>query len=194
MTSIEPYSGCNAPSVAEPHNYESSTTTTLTETRNMIDPARSLIAIRAALNPIRPDSTDKEISAATDAAEAELALVASAVADFANQLDDGTGFSNSSTDFGRQLARHFDKVRRGSTVMGVLNELDVAELLLAFDVALLRVTAQVGPHAARRVLLTDDDRAAIERVRAALAGLLLEAAMPADPEYEDENERPSGHS
>ena len=80
--------------------------------------------------PISPDSTDEEISAATDAAEAELALVASVVPDFAHQLDDGTGFFNSSTGFGRQLARHFDKVRRGSTVMGVLDDLDVAEVLL----------------------------------------------------------------
>ena len=152
----------------------------------MIDAARSLTTIRAALNPISPDSTDEEISAATDAAGAELALVASVVADFANQLDDGTGFSNSSTEFGRQLARHFDKVRRGSTFMGVLHELDVAEVLLAVDVALLRVTVQVGPHAARRVLLTDDDREAIERIRTTLTGLLLEASMPADPEYEDD--------
>jgi len=160
----------------------------------MIDPARSLTTIRAALDPISPDSTEEEISAVTSAAEAELALVASAVADFANQLDDGIGFFNSSTEFGRQLARHFDKVRRVSTVMGVLDDLDVAEVLLAVDVALLRVTVQVGPHAARRVLFTDDDRAATERIRKTMAGLLLEAAMPADPEDEDEDERPSGDS
>lgn len=156
----------------------------------MIDPARSLMTIRTALGPITHASSDEEISTATEAAERELALVASAVAEIANQLDDGTGFSNSSVELGTQLARHFDDVRRRSTVMGLLDGLTVPEVLQAVEVALLKVHVRVGPHAARRVLLTEDDRAAIERISAMWADILLDAAMPTDPEDEDEPTHP----
>ena len=155
----------------------------------MIDPARSLMTIRTALGPITRASSDED-STATEAAERELALVASAVAEIANQLDDGTGFSNSSVELRTQLARHFDDVRRRSTVMGLLDGLAVPEVLQAVRGSPAEVHVRVGPHAVRRVLLTEDDRAAIERISAMWTDILLDAAMPTDPEDEDEPTRP----
>ena len=156
----------------------------------MIDPARSLMTIRTALGPITDASSDEEISTATEAAERELALVASAVAEIANQLDDGTGFSNSSVELGTQLARHFDDVRRRSTVMGLLDGLTVPEVLQAVEVALLKVHVRVGPHAARPGP-PHRGRSGSHRADQRHVGRHPpDAAMPTDPEDEDEPTHP----
>ena len=151
----------------------------------MTDLTESLAAIRAALEPIGPLSSDAETNAATAAASAELRKVASSVAEFANALDDGTGFFNSSSEFGRQLATEFDAARRGSTVMGLIEALNVPEALRAVELALLHVQGWAGPHAARRVLLTEQDRKALRRISDGAIETLLDAAMPADPEDEE---------
>lgn len=151
----------------------------------MTDTTRSLAAIRAAYAQITEESTEQEIEAAIASATVELRLVASDVAGFANALDDGTGFANSSTEFGEQLAKQFDETRRISTVVGVMQALGTHEALVAVEMALLRLNARTGPHALRRELLSDSDRAALERIRVLAAETLVDAQMPNDPEDED---------
>lgn len=142
----------------------------------------SLAAIRAALDPITPDSTEQQMGAATSVATAELRRAAAVVAGYANALDDGTGFFNSSSEFGRQLAVEFDEARRGSTVMGLLEALSVEETLFALQFALLHVQARTGPHAVPRSFLDERQLATLERIRDAAAAALVDSAMGADIE------------
>lgn len=150
----------------------------------MIDTTQKLTAIRAALNPISPNSSEREVEAATAAATDELRQVAGAVAAFANQLDDGTGFFNSSTEFGQQLAAGFDEVRRVSTVSGLVRGLEVDELLHVVEFAMLRLNSASGPHGYPRVLLSPENRSALQRISESVSSTLLDADMPTDPEDE----------
>lgn len=148
----------------------------------MIDSTRTLAAIRAALDPISPDSTEHGIEAATAAATDELRAAALAVASFVNKLDDGTGFFNSSSEFGRQLGAEFDEVRRVITVSGMLRSLEVNELLLVIGMAMLRLQVASGPDGRPRALLSAEDRSALERISESASATLRDADMPSDPE------------
>lgn len=152
----------------------------------MNDNAAALETIRAALNPVTPYSSESEINAATEVATEHLRRVARSVAEFANALDDGVGFFNSSTEFGRLLADEFDDVRRGSTVMGLVRGLSVSESLNAAEMALLLTNARTGPSALRRELLGSTESASIQRIGELASSALLDAAMPSDPEDEED--------
>lgn len=151
----------------------------------VIDTTKSLAAIRAALDPISPASTEREMEVGAAAATDELRQVAYAVAAFANGLDDGTGFFNSSTEFGEQLAAGLDEARRMSTVSGLLQGLEVDELLRVVEIAMLRLNGATGPHASRRVLMSAANREALQRISQSVTSTLLDADMPADPEDEE---------
>jgi hypothetical protein len=151
----------------------------------VIDTKKSLAAIRAALDPISPGSTERDMEAATAAATDELRQVAYGVAAFANGLDDGVGFFNSSTEFGEQLAAGLDEARRMSTVSGLLRGLEVDEVLHVVEFALLQLNAASGPHGHPRVLLDAANRKALQRISESVSSTLLDADMPADPEDED---------
>ncbi|KAA1415349.1 hypothetical protein F0U44_21970 [Nocardioides humilatus] len=151
----------------------------------MFDAASALSTIHASLAAITPVNGTDEIDAATDTATNELNRAAAAIAAFANQLDDGTGFFNSSTEFGRQLAVEFDETRRGSTVFGLLHALSVPEALSAIEYALTFIQVRVGPHSNHRAVLDDASRNGLARIRDTAAEALVDAAMPADPEDED---------
>lgn len=151
----------------------------------MIDTTKALAAIRAALDPITPASTEREMEAAVAAATDELRQVAYSVAAFANGLDDGTGFSNSSTEFGNQLAAGLDETRRTSTVSGLLRGLEMDELLRVVEIAMLYLNSATGPHASPRVLMSAADRNALQRISQSVSSTLLDSDMPTDPEDEE---------
>jgi hypothetical protein len=142
----------------------------------------SLAAIRAALDPINPDSTEQQMRAATSVATAELRRAAAVVASYANALDDGTGFFNSSSEFGRQLGVEFDEARRGSTVMGLIEALSLEETLFALQVALMHLQVQTRPHAVPRSFLDEEQQATLARIRDTAAAALVDSALGADIE------------
>lgn len=152
-----------------------------------MDTTRSLVSVRAALDSANA-SDERDLDAAAADATTELRNVAAEVAAFANELDDGVGFFNSSTEFGRQLADQFDEVRRVSTVMGVVQALSLSEALFAAEMALLQAGARTGSGSGRRQLLTEADRNALERIRNTAADALVDASMPNDPEYDDDQD------
>jgi hypothetical protein len=152
---------------------------------HVIDTTESLASIRAALHPINPEASEFDIDAATDAATDELRHVAYGVAAFANGLDDGIGFFNSSTEFGRQLAAGFDQTRRMSTVSGLLRSLGTDELLYVVGLAMLQLSVASGPSGHPRRLLSDNNREALQELSEIVSSTLLDANMPADPKDED---------
>jgi len=146
----------------------------------------SLAAIRAALGAITIASTDEEIDAACAAAAGVLRDVTFGIAGFANELEVGTEFFNSSMEFGRQLADQLEQARRVSTVLGLIQGLTVREVLTAVELALVQTQARTGPHALRREPLSDLDRGSLRRIGGIADETLVDAAMPKDPENEDD--------